>query len=181
MSLDPTVRDAMLATIPRLRAFANSLCRNADQADDLVQETLLRGCANISSFLPGSNMTAWLFTILRNHFYSECRKRRRTYESIDDHVEILTEPPAQIARAEYAELCAALTKLRTEEREAVILIGASGFSYAEAAKICGCAEGTVKSRVHRGRTRLAELLSIEKSGGFDAFPMTGPDRAMIEA
>src|SRR5712691_11028909 len=102
MSLDPTVRDAMLTAIPGLRAFANSLCRNADQADDLVQEALLRGCTGISSFLPGSYMTAWLMTILRNQFYSECRKRRRTFESIDDHVETLAEPPAQIARAEYA-------------------------------------------------------------------------------
>jgi RNA polymerase sigma-70 factor, ECF subfamily len=186
MSLDPAVRDAMLAAIPRLRAFANSLCRDVDQADDLVQETLLRACASISTFLPDSNMMAWLCTILRNHFYSEWRRRRRTFESIDDHVETLAEGPAQIARAEYLELRRALAKLRAEEREAVILIAASGFSYAEAANICGCAEGTVKSRVHRARARLAELLSIETSTGIAAYPANraappGADRAMIEA
>jgi RNA polymerase sigma-70 factor (ECF subfamily) len=157
----PTVRQAMLAAIPELRAFAVSLCRNVDQADDLVQETLLRGCAHISSFLPGSNMSAWLFTILRNLFYSECRKRRRTFEPVDEHVETLMEQPTQFARIEYAELCTALAKLPAEEREVLILIEASGFSYAEAAKICGCAEGTVKSRVRRARARLAQLLSSE--------------------
>jgi RNA polymerase sigma-70 factor (ECF subfamily) len=186
MSLDPAVRDAMLAAIPRLRAFANSLCRDVDQADDLVQETLLRACASISSFQPGSNMMAWLCTILRNRFYSEWRRRRRAFDSIDDHAETMAEPPAQIARVEYLELRGALAKLRAEEREAVILIAASGFSYADAANICGCAEGTVKSRVHRARARLAELLSIEPSDGFAAYPTNGDalldaGRAMIEA
>jgi RNA polymerase sigma-70 factor, ECF subfamily len=169
MSLDPIVHDAMLEAIPRLRAFAISLCRNADQADDLVQETLLRSCASISSFSPGTNMSAWLFTILRNLFYSECRRRRRTFESLDDHLETLTEQPAQFARTEYLELRAALSRLRAKDREVLVLVGASGFSYAEVAKICGCAVGTVKSRVHRGRARLAQLLSLEASDGF------GPD------
>jgi RNA polymerase sigma-70 factor (ECF subfamily) len=167
MSLDSNFHDAMLATIPRLRAFAVSLCRNGDQADDLVQDTLLRGCANSSSFSPGTSMAAWLFTILRNLFYSECRRRRRTFESVDDHAETLTERPGQFARVEYLELRAALVELRAEEREALILTAASGFSYADAAKICGCAQGTVKSRVHRGRARLAELLSMEMFGGSD--------------
>jgi RNA polymerase sigma-70 factor, ECF subfamily len=170
MSLDPVVRDAMLAAIPRLRAFAISLCRNGDQADDLVQETLMRSCASVSSFSPGTNMSAWLFTILRNLFYSECRRRRRTFESLDDHLETLTEQPAQLARTEYLELRAALAKLCAKDREILVLVGASGFSYAEVAKICGCAVGTVKSRVHRGRARLAELLSIETSDGFETDP-----------
>ena len=161
MSLDATVRDAMIAAMPGLRAFAISLCRNADQADDLVQDTLLRGCASISLFTPGTNMAAWLFTILRNLFYSECRRRHRIFEHLDDHAETLAVPPAQLARTEYLELRAALAKLRAEDREVLILTGASGFSYAEAATICGCAEGTVKSRVHRGRARLAQLLSTE--------------------
>jgi RNA polymerase sigma-70 factor, ECF subfamily len=161
MNIDPADRDAMLTAIPGLRAFAISLCRNADQADDLVQETLLRGCANISSFHPGSNMAAWLVTILRNQFYSECRKRRRSLETQDERVEDLTEQGVQFSRIEYVELRNSLAKLRPEEREALILIAASGYSYLEVARICGCALGTVKSRVHRGRARLAELLSIE--------------------
>jgi RNA polymerase sigma-70 factor (ECF subfamily) len=98
----------------------------------------------------------------------------------------MAEPPAQITRVEYLELRGALAKLRAEEREAVILIAASGFSYADAANICGCAEGTVKSRVHRARARLAELLSIEPSDGFAAYPTNGAalldaGRAMIDA
>lgn len=168
MKIDPADRKAMLAAIPALRAFAVLLCRNADQADDLVQETLLRGYANISSYLPGSNMAAWLVTILRNHFYSERRKHRRgTFGSVDDHVETLTERPAQFARVESVELRMALNLLRAVEREALILVGAAGYSYAEAAKICGCAEGTVKSRVRRGGMRLAELLSTESRAESD--------------
>jgi len=163
MNINPACRDAMLAAIPGLRAFAISLCRHRDQADDLVQETLLRGCSNISSFLPGSKLSAWLITILRNLFYSEYRKRRRNFETVDDHVETLTEQGTQFAKIEHLELPAALATLRAEEREALVLIGASGFSYIEVASICGCAVGTVKSRVHRARARLAELLSIESS------------------
>jgi RNA polymerase sigma-70 factor (ECF subfamily) len=155
----------MLAAIPKLRAFAMSLCRNRDQADDLVQETLLRSCAKIALFEPGTNMAAWLFTILRNQFYTECR-RRRIVEPVEDHAETLIEAPVQVARTEYADLRAALAKLRAEEREVLMLVGASGFSYGEAARICGCAEGTVKSRVHRGRARLAEMLSIRISDDF---------------
>jgi RNA polymerase sigma factor (sigma-70 family) len=96
MTLAPDIRDAMLAAIPKLRAFAISLCRNGDQAEDLVQETLLSACTSIHSFKPGTHMSAWLSTILRNHFYSEWRKRRRL-ESIDDHAETMAAKPTQIA------------------------------------------------------------------------------------
>jgi RNA polymerase sigma-70 factor, ECF subfamily len=172
MKLDPSMREAVLATVPSLRAFAISLSGNVDRADDLVQETLLRALVNIDSFEPGTNLSAWLFTILRNLFRSEYRKRRREVEDGDGtYAESLKSQPEQEARVEFREFRAALAKLPSDQREALILVGASGFSYEEAAGICGCAVGTIKSRVNRARTRLAELMSIESLDDF------GPDRA----
>jgi RNA polymerase sigma-70 factor (ECF subfamily) len=172
MTLDPSLREAVLGAVPKLRAFAISLCGNVDRADDLVQETLLRALANINSFQPGTNMSAWLFTILRNHFHSEYRKRRREVEDGDgSYAETLKSQPDQTARMEFQEFRAALAKLPPDQREALILVGASGFSYEETADICGCAVGTIKSRVNRARARLAELMSIETADDF------GPDRA----
>ena len=144
----------MLAAMPRLRAFAISLCRNGDHADDLVQDTLLRACANIMSFTPGTNMLAWLCTIMKNHFFSECRRRRKPFESIEDHADSVVSKPAQFAHAECDELWTALDKLEPRQREVLIMIGASGLSYDEAAKICGCPTGTIKSRVNRARAEL---------------------------
>jgi RNA polymerase sigma-70 factor (ECF subfamily) len=162
MALDPQIRDAILATVPSLRAFGISLCGNVDRADDLVQETLLRALANIDSFQPGTNMSAWLFTILRNLFRSEYRKRRREVEDADGrYAETLKSQPEQTSRVEFQEFRSALNKIPDDQREALILVGASGFSYEEAAQICGCAVGTIKSRVNRARNRLAHLLSIE--------------------
>ena len=170
MGIDPTVREEMLAAVPSLRAYAISLCRNVDHADDLVQETLLRAWAHVDSFEAGTNMSAWLFTILRNHFRSEYRKRRREVEDGEGHyAETLKSQPEQYGQIEFREFREALSQLPQDQREALILVGASGFSYEEAANICGCAVGTIKSRVNRARTRLAELLSIE---GVDDF---GPD------
>jgi RNA polymerase sigma-70 factor, ECF subfamily len=172
MSLDPSLREAVLAAVPKLRAFAISLCGNVDRADDLVQETLLRALANIDSFQRGTNMSAWLFTILRNHFHSEYRKRRREVEDGDgSYAETLKSQPDQTARLELQEFREALAKLPPDQREALILVGASGFSYEETADICGCAVGTIKSRVNRARTRLADLMSIETADDF------GPDHA----
>jgi RNA polymerase sigma-70 factor (ECF subfamily) len=163
----------MLAAVPSLRAFAISLSGNVDRADDLVQETLMRAWANIHSFEPGTNMSAWLFTILRNLFRSEYRKRRREVPDSDGvYAETLKTQPEQASRVEFEEFRAALNKLPTDQREALILVGASGFSYEEAAEICGCAVGTIKSRVNRARTRLAELMSIESADDF------GPDRQL---
>jgi len=176
MPLDPTLRDAMLAAVPRLRGFAVSLCGNVDRADDLVQETLVRALSNIDSFRPGTNLTAWLFTILRNHFRSEYRKRRREVEDVDGrHTDGLRSQPEQMSHVELGELRVALTKLPPDQREAVVLVGASGFSYEEAAEICECAVGTIKSRVNRARTRLAELMAIDDATDF------GPDAAMQAA
>src|ERR1700676_2999726 len=171
MTLAPSLREAMLGVVPSLRAFAMSLCGNVDRADDLVQETLLRAIANINSFEPGTNMSAWLFTILRNLFRSEYRKRRREVEDADGfYAESLTSLPDQNSHLEMDEFRRALELLPTDQRESLILVGASGFSYEEAAQICGCAVGTIKSRVNRARSRLAAILSIESADDF------GPDR-----
>jgi RNA polymerase sigma-70 factor (ECF subfamily) len=162
-----SVRDAMLAAVPSLRAFAISLCGNVDRADDLVQEALLRAWANLDSFEPGTNMAAWLFTILRNLFRSEYRKRRREVEDADGfYAESLTSLPDQSSHLEMDEFRRALELLPTDQRESLILVGASGFSYEEAAQICGCAVGTIKSRVNRARSRLAVILSIESADHF---------------
>ena len=170
MARDPSVRENLLAAVPSLRAFAISLSGNVDRADDLVQETLLRALANIDSFEPGTNMPAWLFTILRNLYRSEYRKRRREVEDPEGrYTESLKSHPEQVSRLEMNEFRTALAKLQPDQREALILVGASGFSYEEAAKICGCAVGTIKSRVNRARNTIAKSLSIEDGSEF------GPD------
>lgn len=170
MALDPTLREQLLAAVPRLRAFAVSLSGNIDRADDLVQETLLRALANIDGFRPGTNLNAWLFTILRNHFRSEYRKRRREVEDADGrHSDTLVSHPEQVGHVEMTEFRAALEKLPEDQREALLLVGASGFSYEEAANICGCAVGTIKSRLSRGRAHLAQLMAVESTADF------GPD------
>ena len=172
MTIDPALRDAVLAAIPKLRAFAISLSGNVDRADDLVQETMLRALANIHSFQPGTNLQAWLFTILRNLFRSEYRKRKREVEDADgSYADSLKSHPDQLGRVEFQEFRTALKELPDEQREALILVGASGFSYEEAADICGCAVGTIKSRVNRARTRLAKLMHVDSLEDF------GPDKA----
>jgi RNA polymerase sigma-70 factor (ECF subfamily) len=151
----------LLSVIPNLRAFAVSLCGNIDRADDLVQETLVKAWSNIGSFVEGTNLRAWLFTILRNIYYSEYRKRRREVADPDGTFAAkLATAPAQSGHMDLLDFRAALQLLPGDQREALILIGASGLSYEEAAGICGCAIGTMKSRVNRARSRLADMLSI---------------------
>ena len=164
MTLEPSVREPLLAAIPKLRAFAISLCRNGDQAEDLVQGALLRACANISLFQPGTNMYAWLCTILRNQFYTECRRRRRPFESIDALSEIKASKPEQIAYAEYNEFCAALAKLVPKQREALMMVAASGLSYEDTAKFCGCPVGTVKTHILRAKQKLRTKLGAWAPG-----------------
>jgi RNA polymerase sigma-70 factor (ECF subfamily) len=151
----------LLSVIPNLRAFAVSLCGNLDRADDLVQETLVKAWSNIGTFVEGTNLRAWLFTILRNIYYSEYRKRRREVADPDGTFAAkLATAPAQSGHMDLLDFRAALQQLPGDQREALILIGASGLSYEEAAGICGCAIGTMKSRVNRARSRLADMLSI---------------------
>jgi RNA polymerase sigma-70 factor (ECF subfamily) len=158
--LQPSVQDVMLAAIPGLRAFAISLSGNVDRADDLVQGALVRAMANIESFTPGTNMSAWLVTILRNLFLEEFRKRRREVEDADGSYEAsLKSAPEQHVRLEFKEFVDALASLPLTHREALLLVGASGFSYNDAAAICGTAVGTIKSRVNRARKMLAERVA----------------------
>jgi RNA polymerase sigma-70 factor (ECF subfamily) len=167
MTPRPSVQDAMLAAIPGLRAFAISLSGSADRADDLVQETVTRAMANIDSFTPGTNMPAWLFTILRNRFRSEYRKHRREVEDPDgSYMASLKASPEQFGRLEFRELIEALAKVPHLQREALLLIAASGFTYEEAAAICGVAVGTIKSRASRARQQLAELLVLDSTATF---------------
>jgi RNA polymerase sigma-70 factor (ECF subfamily) len=173
MTADQSVKETMLATVPSLRAFAISLCGNVDRADDLVQETIMRAWANITSFEPGTNMQAWLFTILRNLFRSEYRKRRREVEDANgSYADTLKVQPEQLSHLAFGELHSALDQLPDDQREALILVGASGYSYEETANICGCAVGTIKSRVNRARNHLARLLSIDSSDDFGADRIT---------
>ena len=169
----PAMRDDMLAAVPHLRAFAISLCGNRDRADDFVQETLLRALANINTFRPGTNLHGWLFTILRNLVRSDYRKRRREIEDTDGgYLDGLKSPPEQHSRMELEEVRAALTKLPSSQREVLLLVGASGFTYEQAAAICEISVGTVKSRVSRARTRLVVLLAIDSADRFGPDPTT---------
>ncbi|MEM8552784.1 MAG: sigma-70 family RNA polymerase sigma factor [Pseudomonadota bacterium] len=173
-----TVRDELIQQIPNLRAFAVSLSGNSERADDLVQEALMKAWTNIEMFEPGTNMRAWLFTILRNVYYSEFRRKRREVEDADGKMAAnLATHPEQIGHLDLVDFRSALSTLAADQREALVLVGASGFSYEEAAEICGCAVGTVKSRVNRARIKLAELLSLQSGSEY------GPDhhsRAVVD-
>jgi RNA polymerase sigma-70 factor (ECF subfamily) len=167
------LKDEMVSCIPSLRAFAASLVGMGDRADDLVQEALMKAWSNLGRFEPGTNMKAWLFTILRNTLYSTHRKRKREVQDVDGRYSAtLASHPNQMGHLDLDDFCRALDQLPDDQREALILIGASGFSYEEAAEICGCAIGTVKSRVNRARARLADIMGTESTSEF------GPDRAV---
>jgi RNA polymerase sigma-70 factor (ECF subfamily) len=172
------IKADLIAVIPNLRAFAVSLCGNPDRADDLVQETLVKAWGNLDSFVEGTNLPAWLFTILRNFYYSEYRKRRREVADPDGVIATkLATAPAQNGHMDLRDLHDALQQLPSDQREALILIGASGLSYEEAANICGCAIGTMKSRVNRARNRLAEILAIHSTnelGHEEDWPLNDP-------
>jgi RNA polymerase sigma-70 factor, ECF subfamily len=166
------LEDDMVRAIPSLRAFAISLCGNSERADDLVQETLMKAWAKLSSFTEGTNLSAWLFTILRNAFYSEFRKRRREVQDAGGQMaERLASVPAQNGHMDLQDFRQALMSLPASQREVLILIGGSGMSYEEVARICDCAVGTVKSRVNRARNRLAELLAVDSAEEFGPDPV----------
>ncbi len=159
-----SLRQELTAAIPNLRAFAMSLCGDSVRSDDLVQETLMKAWDNLNSFQEGTSLKAWLFTILRNHFFSEHRKRRREVEDTDGHISgHLAVNPEQPGHMDLQDFRRALQKLPNDQREALILVGAEGFSYDEAAVISGCAVGTIKSRVNRARARLIELLELSSN------------------
>ncbi|WP_195822171.1 RNA polymerase sigma factor [Roseobacter sp. MH60115] len=158
----PDPREALVEHLPAMRAFAISLTRNSATADDMVQDTLVKAWTNIDKFQVGTNMRAWLFTILRNTYYSSRRKAKREVADVDGaHTEGLAEKPAHDGRLQMTDFRQAFAQLSDEQREALLLVGASGFSYEEAADMCGVAVGTIKSRTNRARQRLAELMQLD--------------------
>ncbi len=157
--LDP--RDEILSHLPAMRAFAISLTHSQSLADDIVQDAVVKAWTNFDKFEAGTNLRAWLFTILRNVFYSLRRKRKNEVEDIDGgYAGELATKPDHDGRLQFRDFMAAFRELPLEQREVLILVGASGFSYDEAAEMCGVPVGTVKSRANRGRSRLAEALGI---------------------
>ena len=151
--------DDILSYLPALRAFARSLCGNAVEADDLVQETLLRALENIHRYTPGTNLRAWLFTIMRNRFYTNSAKRARERTGETDCVgDTLVVPPDQEWTLRMRELARALNALPRHFRETIVLVVVLEESYQSAADILGCDIGTVKSRVSRARQMLKQTL-----------------------
>ncbi len=147
-----------------LRAFAMSLTRNSAAADDLVQDTVLKAWSNMESFEEGSNMRAWLFTILRNTFYSNRRKAAREVEDVDGALTgRLAEKPAHDGRLQLADFKTVFDTLPPEQREVLTLVGALQYSYEEAAEMCGVKVGTIKSRLNRGREALSKALGVDDS------------------
>lgn len=154
------MKDDIVALLPDLRAFARFMCREREAADDLVQNTVLMALDKQAQFAPGTNLKGWLFTIMRNRFYSDLRVQRRRPAPLDSPetppIPAVDNPEATL---ELKELSSALWRLSPQSREALILIGAGGFSYEEAAALCACSVGTLKARVSRARKQLATLLN----------------------
>jgi RNA polymerase sigma-70 factor (ECF subfamily) len=161
---DAIFKQELLTVLPHLRAFARGLCGRPDFADDLVQETAIKAWVARDRFTPGTNMRAWTFAILRNHYLSELRRNRHQAEYDPDSAErLLVMDADQEAPLHLSDMEMALLKLSPERREALLLVGAGGFTYEEAAKISDCAIGTMKSRVARARDQLAHLLDPERN------------------
>lgn len=147
-----------------MRAFAMSLARNSAQADDLVQDAVVKAWSNFDKFKEGTNLRAWLFTILRNTFYSARRKAGREVADVDGvFADGLASKPDHDGRLALADFQTAFATLPDEQRETLWLVGALGMSYEEAAETCDCAVGTVKSRANRARARLAEILKLDEN------------------
>jgi RNA polymerase sigma-70 factor (ECF subfamily) len=157
---DSVFQQALIEIIPNVRAFARSLCRDACEAEDLAQDAIAKAWAGRGGFQAGTNIKAWTFMILRNQFYSN---KRRAWRSVPLDPEVAAETLIAVddpsGNLELDELRRALAMIPDEQREALILIGAGGLSYEEAAAICGVAVGTVKSRVSRARDRLVAIYS----------------------
>jgi RNA polymerase sigma-70 factor, ECF subfamily len=177
LALRDLERDAMVRSIPTLKNFAKSLTHNADEADDLVQEALLRGVEKIGSFQAGTNMEAWLVTILRNLFLTRCRRRRHeTAYKASLRTQRSSAHPHQYSAIQLGELQKSLATVPASYREALLLVFAYGYSYDEAAAMCGCPPGTIKSRVNRARLRLSKQMHVDD---VDEFGPAERDLAVI--
>lgn len=155
-------RNALLGSIPQMRRYARALCRNRDRADDLVQETLLKAWEKRDSLAEMQCMKAWLFTILRNVFYAARVRARREIEDVDgEHAARMAVPATQSAGLDLCDVLEAVGALPLAQREALLLVCVEGLSYDEAAAICACAVGTLKSRINRARQHLVHILDIE--------------------
>jgi RNA polymerase sigma-70 factor (ECF subfamily) len=170
------MRGQLSAVLPHLRAFAMSLTRDPVRSDDLVQNTVLQAWTNLDHFQPGTNLEAWLFTIMRNSFYSEHRKRRWEMEDPEgDFARRLMVQPEQESKLMLHDLQEALIRLPPGQRTALLLVAEQGETYERAAAVCGVAVGTLKSRVNRARTQLVAMLQMENRHDL------GPDRLMQAA
>ena len=153
------LRAEMLLLLPDLRAFARFLVRDRTAADDLVQDTVVRALGALAQFVPGTNLKAWLFTILRNRFFEQARSRRREAVALSAHLPgEETVRPDQTDAAEIRDLEQVMWKLSPVLREALVLVGAQELTHEEAAAICGVPIGTMKARVSRARTDLARIM-----------------------
>ena len=168
-------RSEIIAMTPRLYNFAMSLTKNPSAADDLVQDTFLRAWRSRARFTVGTNLGAWLFTIMRNAFYSRHRKEvREIADSDGDYADRLAAAPEQSGHVDLLDAQTALTKLPLPMRQALILVAIENLSYEEAATVMNCRIGTVKSRVWRAREQLAQIL------GYDAADV-GSDSMTLSA
>ncbi|MGM0585108.1 MAG: sigma-70 family RNA polymerase sigma factor [Pseudomonadota bacterium] len=160
---------------PALRRRALKLTSSEHRADDLVQETFLKAWAHRDSYRPGTNLRAWLCTILRNTFFSDLRKSRREVEDVDDAgARALFEAPRQDHAIALKELISAMALLPHAQRRSLVLMGAYGFSQLEAADACGCTVGTIKSRVSRSRARLGRILAHDDAAQRSQRPRQAP-------
>jgi RNA polymerase sigma-70 factor (ECF subfamily) len=159
----------LIGAVPNLRAFANSLCGDPTRADDLVQDTLVKAWTNLDSFEKGSNLKAWLFTILRNTYFSELRKRRREVEDADNaFAERMSVLPDQDVHMDLVDFKKAFGTLSDDQKEVLLLVGAEGFSYEEASEFTGAAVGTLKSRVNRARVAVSKSLGLKSGEDFNS-------------
>ena len=176
----------LIACVPHLRAFARFLTGNRERADDLVQDTVVRALTAAHQFQPGTNLKAWMFTILRNQHYNDLRKNRIRLQSLDDpSIGEAAAAPTQEAHLEFGDFRRAFWQLGEDQREVLILVGASGLSYEEAARVCRCPTGTIKSRVSRARRELLKTMRDgpavsrrdERKPFFDR--LAQPDRRLV--
>jgi RNA polymerase sigma-70 factor (ECF subfamily) len=177
----PEFQAALVDVLPHLRAFARSLTRRREQADDLVNDAVVRALSAAEQFQPGTNFKAWMFTILRNLFYNEGRKNRPVVPLDDAEAMVQSVPATQQGALEFCDFRRAFWQLSDDHREVLILVGASGLSYEEAAAVCDCAVGTIKSRVSRARSELLQILSGDglKIARTESAPIAGLDAGHV--